>query len=495
VRYTRVMVDVAPAAPADVDLERAATVDLAAAVRRRVLSPRELVDAFIARVERENPRINAVIATRFDAARKEADAQTQLLGRVDDDALPPFFGVPCTIKETFALTGMPWTAGSMKRRHIVADHDASAVARLRRAGFIPLGVTNVPEMAFWYETDNLVWGRTNNPFDVGRTVGGSSGGEGAIVGVGASPLGLGSDVGGSIRMPASFCGVFGHKPTGGLVPTTGHIPSPSPSLARFTCVGPIARSARDLLPTLRVLAGPDGTDPGCIEGVDLSALDVDPKRLTIHVIDESGWVKPADNVRSAVWKAAFVLEKRGARVEHARPPEMRTAFQMWAEAMQQGTLDGRTFIEWLGDGEKVSVARELLRLCVGRPQHTKEALLFAALESAGKHLPLVRGGLDQRERLRARLRELLLDDHHVILSPTFPVTAFPHGWGARYPAAFVYAGLWNVLEQPATAVPLGLDGEGLPLGCQVIGRRGADRVTIGVAALLEQALGGRVSVR
>jgi fatty acid amide hydrolase 2 len=488
------MVD-APTAPLSLDLERAAAVDLAAAVRRREVSPRELVDAFIARVERENPRLNAVIATRFDAARAEADAQTALLAHVDDDALPPFFGVPCTIKETFPLAGMPWTAGSLRRRHIVADVDAPVVARMKQAGFVPLGVTNVPEMAFWYETDNLVWGRTNNPYDVTRTVGGSSGGEGAIVGVGASPLGLGSDVGGSIRMPASFCGLFGHKPTGGLVPTTGHIPAPSPTLARFTCVGPLARSARDLLPTLRALAGPDGVDPGCIEGVDLDDLDVDPRGLTVHVIDESGWVKPSDSVRSALWKAAFVLERRGARVEHARPPELRTAFQMWAEAMQQGTRDGRSFIEWLGDGQKVSVALELLRLVVGRPRHTKEALLFATLEGAGKRLPFVRGGLAQRERLRARLRELLLDDHHVILSPSFPVTAFPHGRGARYPAAFVYAGLWNVLEQPATAVPLGLDGEGLPLGCQVIGRRGADRITIGVAGLLERFLGGRVPVR
>lgn len=492
-RYTRSMSEVARTAA--LDLERAAAVDLAASVRHRVISPRELVDAFIARIERENPRLNAVIAARFDAARAEADAQTALLGHVDDDALPAFFGVPCTVKETFPLAGMPWTAGSLRRRHVVADVDAPAVARLKAAGFIPLGVTNVPEMAFWYETDNLVWGRTNNPFDVSRTVGGSSGGEGAIVGVGASPLGLGSDVGGSIRMPASFCGVFGHKPTGGLVPTTGHIPSPSPSLARFTCVGPLTRSARDLLPTLRVLAGPDGKDPGCIDGVDLSELDVDPRHLTIHVIDESGWVKPDESVRSAVWKAAFVLEKRGARVEHARPPEMRAAFLMWAEAMQQGTLDGRSFIEWLGDGEKVSVVEEALYVLRGRPRHTKEALLFAVLEGAGKHLPIVRGGLAMRERLRARLRELLLDDHHVILSPTFPVTAFPHGRGARYPAAFVYAGLWNVLEQPATAVPLGLDGEGLPLGCQVIGRRGADRVTIGVAGLLERFLGGRVPVR
>jgi fatty acid amide hydrolase 2 len=484
-----------PPSASTLDLDRAAAVDLAAAVRQRAVSPTELVEAFIARVERENPRLNAVVATRFDAARATAAAQTRQLTSTEASALPPFFGVPCTIKETFAVQGMPHTAGNLRRRHVVATADAPVVARLKAAGFVPLGVTNVPEMAFWYETDNLAWGRTNNPFDTSKTAGGSSGGEGAIVGVGASPVGLGSDVGGSIRMPASFCGVFGHKPTGGLVPTTGHVPLPSPSLARFTCVGPLTRSARDLLPLVRILAGPDGTDTGTITGVDLDDLALEPRELTVHVIDESGWIKPTDEVRAAVWRAAAVLEHHGARVEQARPPELRAAFQMWGEAMQQGSLDGRRFIEWLGDGEPISLPLELLRLVARRPRHTKEALMFAALEKAGQQLPLVRGGLQTRERLRARLRELLVDDLHVVLAPTFPVTAFPHGHGARYPGAFVYSALWNVLELPATAVPLGLDRGGLPLGCQIIARRGADRVAIAVALALEQLVGGRVSVR
>jgi fatty acid amide hydrolase 2 len=484
-----------PPSASTLDLDRAAAVDLAAAIRQRAISPTELVDAFIARIERENPRLNAVIATRFDAARATAAAHTRRLMSTSADDLPPFLGVPCTIKETFAVEGMPHTAGNLRRRHVVAPADAPVVARLKAAGFVPLGVTNVPEMAFWYETDNLAWGRTNNPFDTSRTAGGSSGGEGAIVGVGASPVGLGSDVGGSIRMPAGFCGVFGHKPTGGLVPTTGHIPSPSPSLARFTCVGPLVRSARDLLPVLRILAGPDGTDRGAIETVDLRDSDVPAKRLTVHVIDEAGWIKPSDEVRAAVWRAAALLEHHGARVEHARPPELRSAFQMWGEAMQKGSLDGRPFIEWLGDGDAVSLPLELLRLIVGRPRHTKEALMFAALERAGQRLPIVRGGLEIRERLRARLRELLVDDTHIIVSPTFPVTAFLHGHGARYPGAFVYSALWNVLEQPATAVPMGLDRAGLPLSCQVIGRRGADRIVVGVAMQLETLLGGRVGVR
>ncbi len=476
------------------DLETAAAVDLAAAVRAHEISPLELVDEFIARVKSRNPAINAVVADRFDAARDDARAMTARLGH-DDDALPPFFGVPCTIKECFGLAGLPHTSGSMRRRHIVAERDGAAVVKLKQAGFVPLGVTNVPEMAFWYETDNLVYGRTNNPYDLSRTVGGSSGGEGAIVAAGGSPIGLGSDVGGSIRMPSTFCGLFGHKPTGGVVAGTGHVPAPSPSLSRVTCYGPLARSARDLLPVMRCLAGDDGVDPGVIDTPDLGDVNVDAGSLTVHVIDESGWVKPSDAVRSALWSAAHALEASGARLHHVRAPELRRAFDMWAEAMQQGSLEGRTFMGILGDGAPVSLAKEALALLRGQPQHTKEALLFGALELVGERLPIVKGGLEVRERLKSRLRQLLLHDRHVILSPTFPVQAFKHGTGGRYPAAFVYSGLWNVLEMPSTAAPLGLDGDGIPLGIQVVGRRGADRVTIGVARLLEERFGGRVPPR
>jgi len=483
----------------DVDLESAAAVDLAAAVRAKQISPSELVDEFIGRIQRDNPRLNAVVATRFDDARAEAAVMTQRLGH--DDELPPFFGVPCTIKECFGLQGLSHTAGSLRRKGTLARVDGTAPRRWRDAGMIPLGVTNIPEMAFWYETDNLVYGRTNNPFDLTRTVGGSSGGEGAIVGVGASPIGLGSDVGGSIRMPAAFNGLFGHKPTGGLVPGTGHVPSPSTSLSRFTCHGPLARSAKDLLPALRVLAGPDGHDLGALPAgaVDLSDIDLDNdipvSDLVVHVVDDCGWVSPSDPVRAAVWSAASALERRGARVQHVRPPELKRAFDIWAEAMQQGNAGERTFAEWLGDGEHVSVGAEALRILFGRRRHTTEALGFAVLEAAGRALPLVRGGLLLREQLRQRLKQLLVDDRHVILMPVFPTQAFKHNTGALYPAAFVYAGIWNVLEMPATAVPLGLDGNGLPLSCQVVGRVGADRATIGVAGWLERLLGGRVPPR
>ena len=474
-----------------VNLDTDAAVDLAAAVRKKRISPTELVEAFIARIERENPRLNAVVATRFDDARAEAKAQTALLAHVDGEALPPFFGVPCTVKETFSVRGMLHTAGSLRRKDIKAADDATAVARMKQAGFVPLGVTNVPEMAFWIETDNLVYGRTNNPWNLSRTVGGSSGGEGAVVGVGASPVGLGSDVGGSIRLPSFFCGVFGHKPTGGLVPSTGHVPAPSPSLARFTCTGPIARSARDLLPLLRVLQGSDGIDKGVVDGVaDLDDVDADVSDIVVHVVDENGRMLPSEALLTALWRAARALEHRGARVEHARLPELKKSFDIWGDAMKQGSKDGRSFKDWLGNGSRVDVGLEVARLLWGRPRHTGPALFFAGLEAASNTLPLVRGGLAVRDLLVTKLQTLLPTSKHVLLSLPFPVEAFAHGGATALPGAFVYSALWNVLEMPATAVPAGKNSDGVPLGVQVIGRRGADAVTIAVARVLEQELGG-----
>ena len=266
----------AVAAPPLALTERSAT-QLAAAIRARELTAREVVDAHIALIERRNPSINAVVATRFDAARAEADAADERLesrrGRKDP---PPLLGVPCTIKESFALAGMPHTSGSVNRRERIADESATAVTRLMEAGAIPLGVTNTSELTLWIESENRVWGRTDNAYDPTRTAGGSSGGEGASIGSGFAPIGLGTDIGGSIRLPAFFNGVFGHKPSGAVVPHTGHYPAPNERGSFLLGTGPLARCAEDLMPALRAIAGPDGIDPS-VRAVELG----DPAAVSI----------------------------------------------------------------------------------------------------------------------------------------------------------------------------------------------------------------------
>jgi fatty acid amide hydrolase 2 len=243
--------------------------ELAASIRAGELSSREVVDAHIARTERHNDRVNAVVATRFEQARAEADAADARIAAADDGAeLPPLLGVPCTIKESFALQGMPNSSGLRARREVIASRSATAVARLVDAGAIPLGVTNLSELTLWVESTNTVYGRTNNAYDPARMAGGSSGGEGASVGSGFAPIGLGTDFGGSIRQPAFFNGVFGHKPTSCLVPHTGHYPAPNERGSRMLGIGPLARRAEDLMPFLRAVAGPDGEDT-TVRGVEL----------------------------------------------------------------------------------------------------------------------------------------------------------------------------------------------------------------------------------
>ncbi len=188
----------------------ASGVALARAIRDRRVTSRAVVQAHVERARLVNPALNAIVRDRYDAALHEAAVADEKTSSTHRDDLPPLHGVPCTIKEAFAFEGMPNSAGLWARRDVVATKDATAVARLRAAGAIPLGVTNISELCMWFESQNKVWGRTNNAYDRTRTAGGSSGGEGAIVGAGASPIGLGSDVGGSIRMPSFFYGVFGH---------------------------------------------------------------------------------------------------------------------------------------------------------------------------------------------------------------------------------------------------------------------------------------------
>src|SRR3954464_15768471 len=235
--------------------------ELAAAIRSGRLSAREVVEAHAWRLHRCQPRTNALARDRFAAALEEADAaDARIAAGADRAGLPPFLGAPCPIKESIGLRGMPNSAGVVALRDRRAERTAPTAQRLIDAGFIPLGVTNTSELTMWIESENRVYGRTRNAYDARRTAGGSSGGEGAAVGSGGSPVGLGSDIGGSIRLPAFFNGVFGHKPSPGLVPNTGQFPSTSGEAARMLTMGPLARRAEDLMPVVRLISGPDGRD-------------------------------------------------------------------------------------------------------------------------------------------------------------------------------------------------------------------------------------------
>ncbi|AKT40815.1 amidase [Chondromyces crocatus] len=467
---------------------------LAAMIRAGAASSEQIVDAHIRHIERVNPVINAMVATRFDAAREEARVADARVATEPVESLPPFHGVPCSIKESFAVVGMPNSAGLLARAGLRASEDAVTVTRLRNAGFIPLGVTNTPELCMWMESNNRVYGCSNNPYDPRRTVGGSSGGEGAIVGVGGAPIGLGSDIAGSIRMPAFFNGVFGHKPTGGLVPSSGQFPRPSGDTLRYITTGPLTRRAEDLMPLLALLAGPHPDDPACTVFPLGDPSTVDVASMVVHVIEGDGLHRVHPDLLDAQRRAARALAQRGATVRPAHLAHLSRTLEIWSAMVAAGNLvsDHPTpsFAELLGEGRRISVARELLRLPLGRSPHTLPALALAFLEDVGKRLP---GRMAQAEKLglelRAEIAELL-GDHGVLLYPPHPVPAPLHGHSLYSPLRWAYTAIFNVMELPVTQVPLGLNRDGLPLGVQVVAPHARDHMSIAVAQQLEKSLGG-----
>ncbi len=466
------------------ELLTASATELARRIRKGELTSRQAVEAHILQVERVNPVINAMVRDRFETALHEADRADNERRTSDPRALPPLHGVPCTIKENFAFAGMPHTAGLVARRDVVAEEDCVTVQRLREAGAIPLGVTNVPELCMWVESHNRVYGRTRNPYNPKHIVGGSSGGEGAIIGSGASPFGLGGDVGGSIRLPAFFNGVFGHKATGGTVPTTGQHPAPENGIRRYCQAGPLARRAEDLMPLLKILSGPDGVDTEC-RAVKLGNPDrVRIGDLRVVSIPGNGARPVSADLVEAQAKAAAALAESGASVCVREVRELRHSFNIWAAMM--AAEGGTSFTSHLGNGGELRLGREVVRWLLGRSGHTLPALGLAITES----LPLPHG---RYLRLGATLRERLLEimgPDGVLLYPSFTSPAPRHFQPLLRPFDYVYTGIINVMGFPATQVPMGLNANGLPLGVQVVGAPGNDHVTIAVARHLERVFGG-----
>ena len=473
-------------------LTRRSALQLAAAIRSGEVSSREVVEAHIEVLARAQDRTGAMAVDRFDEARREAAAADERLAADGPDAVGPLHGVPCTVKESFALEGMPNSAGLVARRDHRATEDAPTVARLRKAGAIPVAVTNTSEMTMWIESNNKVYGRSSSAYDPKRTAGGSSGGEGAAVGSGGSPIGLAADIGGSIRLPAFFNGVFGHMPSTGVVPNSGQFPVADGDAARMLRVGPIARRAEDLMPVLRLLAGPDGVDPvvrevepGDPEAVSLDGLPV--------IISERGWFRPVRReLREAREAAAGALAARGARVRHEDLTSLRRALELYLVALKEGSP--ATFAEVLADAGvgNVSLRRATGGVLRGSGPHTVPTLILLAFERVSKVIPdsRVRRAQAAAKSLAAEVEGVMADG--VMLHPPHAKVAPKHGRTVGRAWAISPTAVFNLLEMPVTQVPLGLNKRGLPLGVQVVAERDADHVAIACALELERAMGGWV---
>lgn len=476
--------------PSREDLLRASATTLAARIRSGELSCAEVVHAHIHYAQQINPRLNALVCDRFDEARREADAADVALRHKDPATLGALHGVPCSIKESFALAGMPNSAGLVARRDVIASEDAEAVRRVRAAGAIPMGVTNVPELCMWYETHNYIYGRTNNAYSEHHICGGSSGGEGALVGSGASPFGLGSDIGGSIRMPAFFNGVFGHKPTGGLVPSTGQYPRSQGAALRYYATGPLCRRAQDLEVLTGLLAGPDGKDLSCREDIGLRRDCVDVSGLRVFVMEQNGMIAASPEIRAGVRRASEGLKSLGCEVSVLTMQDFSRSFEVWSAML--GSSEGPSFAQLLGQGEPVRVGRELWRWGRRESAHTLPALLLAMVEKVTQLASRqVAEHIERGGRMREQLSQMLGEDGILLFAP-FPEVAPRHLHPLYKPAHFAYTGIFNVLEFPVTQVPMGLGEAGLPLGVQVVAGHGQDHVCLAVARQLEDLFGGWV---
>ena len=465
---------------------RYSAVRLAAAIRAREVSAREVVEAHIDLYERFHSRVNAIIVARFDAARAEADAADARIAAGAASELPPLLGVPCTVKELFAVRGMPNSGGLLARRDVRATQTAPVVQRLLDAGAILLGLTNPSELSLWIETDNRVYGRTSNPYDPSRTAGGSSGGEGAAVGCGASPIGLGTDLGGSIRIPAFCCGVFAHKPSLGLVPHTGGYPPVHGETKRVLAYGPLARRAEDLMPLLRVISGPDGADPlvGTVELGDPASVSLTGLRV---LVSEQAFLQPISReLLAAREQAAGALAAAGARIERVALRRMRGTFEPMLAAISDGGK--ATLAEVLA---RAGAAPIDVRGLLGRGgAHTAPLRLLYLTEVLGRRVLVSRArrAIAWGRTFAREMAQTIGDG--VLLHPPLPTLAPRHH---RTYGRLLFpqpTAVFNLAAVPVTQVPLGLNRRGLPLGVQVAAGPGRDHVAIAVAHELERAFGG-----
>ena len=474
----------------------ATTTELLAAMADKAVSSREILEAQVERIEKRNPSINAVVALDLESARAQADEADALRAR--GETRGPLHGLPITIKDSFEVVGMPTTSGAPELAQHRPTENATAVQRLVDAGAIVFGKTNLPLWAGDLQSYNEVYGTTSNPWNPDRVPGGSSGGAAAALASDMTPLELGSDIGGSIRNPAHFCGVYGHKPSHGLVPQRGHIPGPPGTRAEpdLAVAGPMARSARDLELALDVLACPDKWTS---RAVKLSLPE--PRHRDLRDYRVAAWLEDANGpisseVGDRIQNALDALAAAGVRIDDKARPAVDT------------TASNRIY-------------QYLLQSIMGAavPPPAREAIEAQVREldpgDTGLRAMILKGTvLNHRDWLRAHEARMHMRDAwrtffestDVLLCPVVPTVAFPHDHGNfserilhiddeehPYWVQLFWAGLTGVVYLPSTVVPVGAGASGLPVGVQVVSDFLDDRTALRFAELMEPVTGGFVA--
>ena len=466
------------------ELAFASATALAAKIASKAASSVELLNHYFDRVDRFNPALNAIIVQRRETALARAKRADEALAR--GERWGPLHGVPMTVKESYDVAGTPTTWGAPQLKDNVAAKDALAISRLEAAGVVVFGKTNVPLMLSDFQSYNDVYGTTNNPWATDRTPGGSSGGSAAALAAGLAGIETGSDIGGSIRNPAHFCGVFGHKPTWNLLPPRGHAMPGILSPSDISVIGPLARSAADLETAVHAMAGPDE-----IAGRGLK-LALPPLAKSVAELKVAVWqddaVAPVDDaVAAAVARVATALADGGAHVDYeARPVAAEHAHTVY-QSLLQATMSAR-----LPEDRYQAVLRQVEAL-----DPEDESLAATIQRSQVARFRDWTANNEKRTHLRWQWHAFF-EGFDVLLAPVMATSAFPHdhrpfgertvsvnGKDVPYFDQVFWAGLASVAYLPATVVPAGLDASGLPVGVQIVGPEYGDLATLGIAKLLE----------
>ncbi len=456
-------------------LHYASIAEIRESVVTKRLSPMEVATAHLERIEALQPKLNAFVHFDAEAALEQARRAEETLR--SGDAAGPLLGVPITLKSCIDVAGWPCPAGSLLRKDYIAEADATLTARLRAAGAILLGSTNTPEFLMAYETDNLTSGKTSNPWDLSRSAGGSSGGEAAAIASGCSAGGVGSDGGGSVRVPAHFCGICGLKPTPGRIPSTGHFPAGVGAFSWIGVVGPMARTIADVRALFQVMAGPDPGDALSAPVPVTAVNDAQLKDLRVGILESDALGKVDAETAAALQRAANHLAAEGFVVEQQPLEGLERAIELWwfffgpAIAHLFGpTVAGH-------EDELSDIFREYMRFA--EAPVTLDALLTACAE---------------RDMLRANILRQMRDVP-ILLSPVSATTAFRHGEGTWRPGAkqcyrdTMRLSQWlNLTGFPGASVPVSVSA-GLPIGVQVIGRPHEEELVLAVAERIENGRG------
>jgi amidase len=446
---------------------------LAQLIRNRQASPVEIVQAHLDHIEEINPKLNAIVTLAADAIDKAREAEAAVMR---GDVLGPLHGLPVTIKDTIETAGLRTTSGSLMRAEFVPTRDAESVARLKAAGAIILGKTNAAEMAMDYTADNPVFGRTNNPYDLDLTPGGSSGGEAAATATCMSAGGLGTDLAGSIRIPSHFCGVAGLKPGVGRVPGDLQFPPNTGPYSLGAAIGPMARNVSDLKLLFAVLAGIE------TKGAMLDRPLAPSRGSRVAFYTDDNFSPVTEETRQAVETAACALSAAGFNTEEVRPPGVERGHELWLKLFSRASVVQLRNV-YRGHEEK---GGDFVRWRLATADDTPPPSLDDYISS-----------WMERDRRRATLLNWMTDTP-LILAPVGATPAYEHNTlkvtvGERTMStfrAFSYSQTFNVFDLPVVVVPVGASREGLPIGVQIIGQPFAEETVLAAAAIIEESVGG-----